>query len=276
MKRMWRWLLMVCFSTTLFAVTGDGSKIGTYEQLGKMIPLELVFQDETGAKKSLKELMGGKPTVISLNYYNCPGICGPQLDGIFIALDKMKMDEKKDYKVLTLSFSPDDTPQDAAESKKNHLHMMRKDYDKDAWSFLVSDKKETIDALTNALGFEYKKIINKQGYVDYVHPAGLVTISPEGKITRYLSGIKYNPFDLKMALIEASEGTVRPTISKALAFCFSYDPENKKYVFATNKIVATIILTGILFLFIYLLIAGKNRTKNKNQRNDEKENKPNE
>lgn len=274
MRQTWRWLAMVLLSTSLFGAAGDGSKIGTYEQLGKTIPLDLVFQDETGVKKSLKELMDGKPTVISLNYYNCPGICGPQLDGIFIALDKMKMDETKDYKVLTLSFSPDDTPEDAAKSKKNHLHMMRKDYDKKAWSFLVSDKKETIDALTNALGFEYKKIINKQGFVDYVHPAGLVTISPKGKITRYLSGIKYNPFDLKMALIEASEETVRPTISKALAFCFSYDPEGKKYVFATNKIAATIILTLLLGFFIYLLIAGKNR--NKNQRNDEKENKPNE
>ena len=274
MKQMWRWLLVIFFTTVLQASTGDGSKIGTYEQLGKTIPLDLVFQDETGMKKSLREFMDGKPTVISLNYYNCPGICGPQLDGIFIALDKMKMDETKEYKVLTLSFSPDDTPQDAANAKKNHLHMMRKDYDQRAWNFLVADKKETIDALTNALGFEYKKIINKQGYVDYVHPAGLVTISPKGKITRYLSGIKYNPFDLKMALIEASEETVRPTISKALAFCFSYDPENKKYVFATNKIVATIILSILLVLFIYLLIAGKNR--NKNQRTNEKENKPNE
>ncbi len=126
---------------------------------------------------------------------------------------------------------------------------------------MVANDKKIIDTITNELGFKYKKITNKQGFVDYIHPAGLVILSPKGKITRYLSGIKYLHFDLKMALLEASEGKIRPTIAKALAFCFSFDPQNSKYVFATNKIFATIIFTLVFGLFIYLILKGRKKEK---------------
>lgn len=251
------------FAVWLFVISiafGDGGKIGTYERLGSHLPLELVFVDEHNQEKTLGEFLQGKPTIISLNYFSCPGICGPQIDGVVKSLDKIQLREGMEYRVLTISFSPEDTPDDAFESKRNHLNALRKDYDQDAWNFLVANEKATIDTLTQALGFEYKKIINKQGLVDYIHPAGLAIVSPEGKITRYLNGIKYLHFDVKMALLEASEGKVRPTIAKALAFCFSFDPENSKYVLSVNKIFATIMLVLIGGYFIYL-IASKRRKK---------------
>ncbi|MBE0496772.1 MAG: SCO family protein [Campylobacterales bacterium] len=251
------------FVAWLFAVSiafGDSAKIGTYERLGSHLPLELVFVDEHNQEKTLGEFLQGKPTIISLNYFSCPGICGPQIDGVVKSLDKIQLREGKEYRALTISFAPEDTPDDAFESKRNHLNALRKDYDQSAWNFLVAKDKATIDALTQALGFEYKKIINKQGFVDYIHPAGLAIVSPDGKITRYLNGIKYLHFDVKMALLEASEGKVRPTISKALAFCFSFDPENSKYVLSINKIFATIMLVLIGGYFIYLSV-GKRRKK---------------
>lgn len=232
MKNILLVLLVTCFTGFLSA---DEQKIGTYEKLGKFVPLDIEFYNERGEKKTLGEHMSGKPTVISLNYFNCPGICGPQIDGLLKSLDKIELVEGREYKALTISFIPEDTPELALKSKKNHLHLIRKDFDQNAWSFLTSNNRDDLKKLTDTIGFEYKKIINKQGYVDYIHPAGLVVLSPEGKITRYLSGIKYLHFDLKMALLEASEGKVRPTIAKALAFCFSFDPENSKYVFATKK-----------------------------------------
>lgn len=239
----------------------SSDKIGTYERLGNNVPMDLMFMNEKGETKSLREFMEGKPTIISLNYFSCPGICGPQIDGIVKSLNKIQLIEGKDYKALTISFDMNDMAKAAYESKKNHLRVMRSDFNQEAWNFLIPKDKATIDALAASLGFEYKRIINKQGFVDYIHPAGLAILSPSGKITRYLNGIEYLHFDVKMALLEAMEEKVRPTISKALAFCFSFDPENSKYVLATNKIFATIMLIVIGSLFIYLLITGKKRKK---------------
>lgn len=254
--------VFVCF---FFIMLGLGfasdEKIGTYERLGKSVPLDLMFMNEKGETKSLGAFMEGKPTVISLNYFSCPGICGPQIDGIVKSLNKIQLIEGKAYKALTISFDANDTANVASESKKNHLRVMRSDFNQDAWNFLIPQNQETIDALASSLGFEYKKIINPQGFVDYIHPAGLAILSPQGKITRYLNGIKYLHFDVKMALLEATEEKVRPTISKALSFCFSFDPENSKYVLAINKIFAIIMLIVIGALFTYLLIAGRKRKK---------------
>jgi protein SCO1/2 len=252
--------IFLIFLVTFSTIFADNQKIGTYERLGSYLPLDLIFIDENNQSKTLGDFLQGKPTIISLNYFSCPGICGPQIDGIVKSLDKIELTEGKEYRALTISFSPEDTPVDAQESKKNHLNVLRKDFNQSAWNFLVAKDKSTIDNLVQSIGFEYKKIINKQGYVDYIHPAGLVIVSPNGKITRYLNGIKYLHFDVKMALLEASEGKVRPTISKALAFCFSFDPENSKYVLSINKIFATIMIILIVIFFLSLTI-GKRRKK---------------
>jgi protein SCO1/2 len=251
-------LILAFFFSTSFA---SEEKIGTYEKLGNFVPLSLVFTDENNQTKTLREFMNNKPTVISVNYFHCPGVCGPQIDGITRTIDRMQLIEGKEYKALTISFVKEDTPQDAQNFKQNHINVIREDFDKNAWNFLTTENQNTIDLLTEALGYEYKKIINQQGFVDYIHPAGLAVLSPDGKITRYLSGIEYLAFDLKMALLEAAKGEVRPTITRALSFCFSFEPENSRYVLATNKILATIILFMIFVFFIYAVISGRKRNR---------------
>jgi|LGOV01.1.fsa_nt_gb protein SCO1/2 len=258
-------LFLILVTTILMSnVYASDEKIGTYEKLGDFVSLDLEFSDENGMTKTLGEFISNKPTVISVNYFNCPGVCGPQIDGMTRTVDRMELTEGKDYKALTISFVKTDTPEDANNFKRNHINVIRKDFDHNSWNFLTTNNQKTIDTLTESLGYEYKKIINKQGLVDYIHPAGLVVLSPEGKITRYLSGIKYLSFDLKMALLEAAEGTVRPTITRALSYCFSFDPENSKYVFATKKILATIIFALVFGFFIYMLITGRKRKKGEN------------
>lgn len=239
--------------TSLFLQASD-DKIGAYERLGEYVPLDLVYTDEYGESKTLGEFIGNIPAVISVNYFHCPGICGPQIDGLTKSIGYIKdLKEGKDYKPLTISFVSTDTSKDAMDFKKNHTNLLKKDFDQKEWNFLSTTDQKTIDALTTALGYEYKQITNKQGFIDYIHPAGLVVLAPDGKITRYLSGIQYTPFDLKMAFYEAQRGEVRPTIARALSFCFSFDPENGKYVLQTNKIFATIMLFLILGFFIYLV-----------------------
>jgi len=102
--------------------------------------------------------------------------------------------------------------------------------------------------------------------VEYIHPAVLIALSPEGKITRYLNGIKQLPFDIQMAMMEASQGTVRPTIAKTLLFCFAFDAKSKTYVWATEKIVASVLSLILVGFFLYLVLTG--RKKNSSEGND--------
>ena len=262
--------LMICGMILLQANNiNKHEKVKTTEKLGHFVPLNLRFTDEHGVTKSLKEFTNGKPTVISVNYFHCPGICGPQIDSLTKSLGQLKMKEGKEYNALTISFVTTDTPKDALFFKKNHTQLIhKKDFNADAWHFLVTDNNQTMNTLLKSLGYEYKKIVNKQGFTDYIHPTDLAIISPKGKITRYLEGIQYLPFDLQMALMEAGKGTVRPTITRALAFCYSFDPQSSKYTVAYKKIFGVVASIFLVMIFLYFLITGMKQRK---QRNKEKE-----
>jgi protein SCO1 len=234
----------------------SGEQLGVNEKLGQMVPLDLTFIDEESNRVTLKEMMDGKPTIITLNYFRCAGICTPQLDDLSRTLKKLDLAENTDYKVLTISFAEDETPALAAAKRKNHLHAIQRDYVQDAWHFLIGENNSSA-VLASKVGFSYEKTVSPAGVVDYIHPAALIILSPKGKVTRYLNGIDQLPFDVKMALVEASEGRVGPTIAKTLLYCFAYDPVGKKYIFVWEKVAATVMLIIVFGFFIYLIKLGR-------------------
>jgi len=246
------------------------SDLGIDEKLGEYVPLDLTFYDENNKSVTLKKMMEGKPTIITLNYFRCAGICTPQLDELAKTLDKLDLAENTDYKVLTLSFAENETPPLAAAKRKTHLDSMNRSYVRDAWHFLISDKNSTAQ-LAKAVGFKYKKVVNTVGKVDYIHAAALIMISPEGKITRYLNGVDQLPFDVKMAILEAADGKVGPTIAKSLLFCFEYDAQGKKYIFAWEKIAATVMLVIVFGFFIFLIKSGRKEDDREQQAPRDKE-----
>jgi len=234
----------------------SAEQLGVNEKLGQMVPLDLTFIDEKSNRVTLGKMMDGKPTIITLNYFRCAGICTPQLDDLSRTLTKLDLAENTDYKVLTISFAEDETPALAAAKRKNHLHAIQRDYVQDAWHFLIGENNSSA-VLASKVGFVYEKTVSPAGVVDYIHPAALIILSPEGKVTRYLNGIDQLPFDVKMALVEASEGRVGPTIAKTLLYCFAYDPVGKKYIFVWEKVAATIMLMIVFGFFIYLIKLGR-------------------
>ena len=241
----------------------QANNFGLDEKLGAMVPLDLTFIDETGKSRTLKDYMNGKPTVISLNYFRCAGICTPQLEDMAQMLSKLDLAENIDYKVLTISFAENETPALASAKRNTHLTSMSRQYVPDAWHFILSENNSSA-ILADKVGFIYQKTVNPtSGVVDWIHPAVLIILSPEGKVTRYLNGIEQLPFDVKMALMEAGEGKIGPTIAKNLLFCFAYDPKAKTYIFKWEKIAAIIMLVLMFFFFIYLL--------RKKKRNDKRE-----
>ncbi len=250
----------------------SAEQLGVNEKLGQMVPLDLTFIDEKSNRVTLGKMMDGKPTIITLNYFRCAGICTPQLDDLSRTLTRLDLAENTDYKVLTISFAEDETPALASAKRKNHLHAIQRDYVQDAWHFLIGDNNSSA-VLASKVGFVYEKTVSPAGVVDYIHPAALIILSPEGKITRYLNGIDQLPFDVKMALVEASEGRVGPTIAKTLLYCFAYDPVGKKYIFVWEKVAATVMLLIVFGFFIYLIKLGRKEDDRHVEKNEDKEEK---
>jgi protein SCO1 len=229
-------------------------EVGITEQLGKTLPLELTFKDSNGKEVTLKELID-KPTVLSLVYYHCPTVCKPLLGAKTDVLDRIDLVPGKDYKALTISFNEDETPENAKTIKDHFLQRSRKKIPPEDWHFLTGDK-ESIKKLTDTVGFHFKR----DGQ-DFIHPTGLIMISPQGKITRYFNGLAYLPFDIKLGLLEASEGKVGPTISKILLYCFRYDPEGKRYVFDILKVTGSVTLFFLAIFISWLLISNRRKRK---------------
>lgn len=229
-------------------------ELGLYEKLDTYLPADLEFINEDGKTVNLKELIN-KPTVISLVYYECPGLCSPLLEGIADVITKAKLDLGTEYQFLTISFDPTEGTDLAIVKKATYSELVENKDTENGWKYFTGDQ-ENIDKLLNSLGYKVKK----EGE-DFIHPAAIIVVSPEGKITRYLHGVYFLPFDLKMAVVEANAGKSGPTINKVLQFCFSYDAEGKKYVFNVTKISGSLILILALSLFGGLVYKNRNKTQ---------------
>jgi protein SCO1/2 len=224
--------------------------VGIEEKLGQTIPLDIVFNDENGHGVSLRQLIN-KPTILAPVYFGCPDVCSFLLYNLAGALNQSSSEPRKEYQVLAVSFDETEKPPLALEKKKLYLKMIEKPFPEEAWGFLTGEE-ENIRKLTEAIGFRFKR----EGKT-FQHPILMVILSPGGKITRYMYGTDVLPFDLKMALLEASEGRIGPTVSKVLRFCFSYDPKGRKYVFNTLKVTGIVTLAFALSFILFLVVKGK-------------------
>ena len=230
---------------------GDNVEVGIVEHLEETIPLDLKFLNEKDSLVSLRSLIN-KPTVLSFVYFDCPGLCSPLLIGVSAVIEKTDMELGKDYQVITVSFNFRDTPEKARKKKETFMKKHAKSHASD-WIYLTGDSA-SIYALSNSVGFKFKRV-----GLDFIHPAAIMMLSPSGKITRYLYGVTFLPFDLKMAVVEAQKGLSRPTINRVLEFCFAYDQENKRYALDITK-VAGIIILFILLIFVLSLFLKRKRT----------------
>jgi protein SCO1/2 len=233
---------LILFSSFCYAEIQD--EVGLDEQLGKQIPLSLTFIDEKGNNVKLSELVK-KPTLFLLVYYDCNSQCSPLQAEVVSHINKLDLQPGEDYQIISISFDETEKWKLASDKKQNYLNAVEKDFPEDAWKFLTGDQ-ESIKRITKAFGFSFKKVGE-----EYTHPSTIIAVSPDGRITRYLLGTSFLTFDIKMSLIEASEGKIGPTISKFYKFCFSYDAEGKKYVLNVTRIAAVgIILLAIVFVIV--------------------------
>jgi protein SCO1 len=251
-----KFIFIICFvlaaGLSPALLRGQGNippEVGIVENLGDTIPLNLSFMDETGQAIQLRQLIN-RPTILVVIYFACPGICPMMLSGVSDMIERSDMTLGKEFSIITVSMNENDTPAEAAKKKQSYLRKKSLPFAKD-WVYLTGDSA-SIHALTNSIGYYFKRTGN-----DLMHPAAIMILSPEGKITRYLYGTSFLPFDVKMAIVEAQKGLPRPTINRVLEYCFNYDPEGRKYTLQVTKITATVIIFFAVILFIFLLIRSR-------------------
>lgn len=235
----------------------DPLEIGLSERLGEPVASDLRFIAENGDTVVLGDLID-RPTLVSLVYYTCPSICRPLLDEVAVMLGKLQsidMQPGRDYRMLTISFDETDSPSGSTRLKDEYYRSLPNGFPRDAWTFLTADSA-TIAAFTQSVGFGYRRAEK-----DFAHPTTLLVLSPEGKITRYLTGAEYLPLDIKLALIEAREGRIGATIVKFYKFCFSYNPSGEKFVLKTTRLVGLSTLAGVAGIVLFVTASHRRREK---------------
>lgn len=239
------------------AVSPDDVEIGVVEHLEEYLPEDITLINEAGDTVLLTEVID-KPTILNFVYYRCPGICSPLMEAVAGVMDKSDLVAGKDYQVLTISFDPRETIDLGIRKKTNYLNLLsdqKAEEAREGWKFFVSDSASIV-RVTNATGFKYKKTGN-----DFLHAASLVVVSDQGKITRYLNGMYFLPFEWKMAIVEASKGKSGATLNKVLNFCYTYDPVGQEYVLNVTKMGGIIIMFFATILLLFLVLKPKSRSK---------------
>ncbi len=243
---------VLLFQNFLFAddqIPYELQEVGVEEHLGSKISTDLEFTDESGSKVPLSKFFDQQhPVILNLVYFGCPNICGFLLNGFTAGLKQMAWIPGNEFQVLTISIDPTEKSELANEKKKNYFKEYGKPEAEKGWHFLTGTEDQ-IKKLASEVGFKYKYDTDQK---QYAHGAVIFVLTPEGKISRYLYGIEFNPRDLKLALLEASEGKIGNVVDRFLMFCYHYDPKGKKYaLFATRLMrgaaVFTVIFLGLMF-----------------------------
>jgi protein SCO1/2 len=224
--------------------------VDVVERLNEQVPRALTFYDSTGRSVELGRLLRGKPVVLALVYYRCPVLCGLLLGGLTRALQGLDWKLGSEYDVVTVTMDPSEPPPVAAEKRHGYLQSLGQP-GSDGWTFLTArdGRSDEIDALSDAVGFRYAYV---DGVRQFAHAAALVVLTPEGRVSRYLYGVEFQPKQLKLALFEAARGRVGTSLERVLLRCYRFDERSKRYqnfvtgYFRMGGVVMILLVGGLL------------------------------
>jgi protein SCO1/2 len=215
--------------------------VGFDQRLGQNVPLDVELRDEQGRAVKLGAYFQGRPVVLSVVYYECPMLCTLTLNGLVTALDTLSFDAGREFEVVTVSFDSREGPELARAKKAAYLRRYQRPGAAEGWHFLTGGE-DALRALTTSVGFRYAWDERTR---QFAHPAGLVVLTSEGRISRYLYGVEYAPKDLRLALVESAAGRIGSAVDQVLLFCYEYDPETGRYGAVIMRLVR---LGGLLTL----------------------------
>lgn len=230
----------------------DARGIGIEQKLNAMVPLDAVFRDESGRAVPLRSYFGTKPILLVPVYYTCPMLCSQVLSGVVAAMRPLSLKPGRDFDIVAISFDPHDTSQTAAAKRIQYSHSYSSRAGTNGWHFLVGSQA-SIDAVMNAIGFHYRWDSVHQ---IFIHASGVMLLTPEGRVARYLYGVDYEPKDLKLGLVESSHNQIGSPVDQILLLCYHYDPKTGKYgatVINTLRgaAVATLLFMALGLFFVW-------------------------
>ena len=224
--------------------------VGIEQHLDEQIPPDLTFRDEAGKTVKLGDYFGHKPLILNLVYYNCTMLCGEALAGLASAMRLVKFDVGNEFDVVTVSFDPRETPEMAAAKKKDYVGRYGRPNAAAGWHFLTG-QPDSINALTKAVGFQYQYDAKTN---QFAHATAIMVLTPQGHISRYFYGVDFPPKDLRMGLVEASQGKIGNAVDAVLLYCYHYNPETGKYGAMVANILRLAAAATILFMGTFLFI----------------------
>jgi protein SCO1/2 len=232
--------------------TPDGLKnVGVTEHLDAQVPPELPFVDSGGKPVHLRDFFDGvRPVILTVNYSNCPMLCSLQLNGLFTGLQGVPWNIGQNYQMITVSMDPTETPARAERTKQKYLDLYGRPGAGGGWHVLTG-RDEEIHRLTDAVGYRYA--YDKQ-QKQYAHPAVVMILKPNGRVSRYLYGIEYDPQTLRLAMVEAAAGKIGSATDQVLLYCYHYDATRGRYAPAAMKLMQVGGLATVLAIVALLVV----------------------
>lgn len=217
------------------------------QRLGEQAPLDLPFIDEQGRTVRFGDFFGAQPVVLVLGYYDCPMLCSLVRNGLVAALNQVPLGVGSDFQVVNVSIDPRETPMNAANTRAAIVARYNRPGSETGWHFLTGSQ-DSITQLTEAVGFTY---YYDERIDQYAHAAGILILTPEGRLARYFYGIEFNPSDVRLALVEASGNKIGSPVDQLLLLCYQFDPSTGKY----TGLVLTLVRIGGVLTVMFLLAA---------------------
>jgi protein SCO1/2 len=247
--------VVLAFRPALYAQPGTPAaevplqlrEVGFDQNLNEMLPLDVEFTDEQGRLVKIGDYFGKRPVVLAFVYYGCPMLCVQSLSSLAATLGVLSEDPGEDFEVVSVSIDPRETPQLALDKKAHYVDRSGKPSIAKGWHFLTGTEAN-IRRLTAAAGFRYAWDTDQN---QFAHPAGVSVATSDGKLSRYLFGIDYGPRDLRLAVLDASEGKISSPLKRALLYCYHYDLATGRYSLAIMRVVqlagaATVFSLGMM------------------------------
>ena len=256
-----RWLLAIALVFLPGVVRAGPPDLSDYRWVqhpGAQLPSQATFHDETGRQVRLATLQHGLPMILVFGYYHCPNLCGLVRATLLSAIGATPLVAGRDYSLAVISIDPRETSSDARDAKAADLAAFPLPGAAHDFHYLTGDQ-HALDTLTDAVGY--------QGHFDaalkqFIHPTGLVVATPGGAVSSYLLGLGYHPGDLRVALAQANQGTIKAAVFPVLLLCFHYDATTGRYTLSILKLVklAAALTVVTVAAFGFLLFRREHRT----------------
>lgn len=233
---------------------------GIVEKLGTQIPAgDVMLKDEAGREVTFQSLLrSGRPAILAMVYYECPNLCTLVLSGLLDALKAFQWTPGNEFDVIAVSINPKETAELAAKKKENYLKALAKPVPPEGWRFMTGTE-EQVRKLADSIGFGYRWDADSE---QYAHSAALFVLTPDAVLSRILYGVQYGLKELKLALVEASNGKVGSVVDRILLFCYRYDPVTRKYSLVLTRVMQLACAGMIVVLGAYLGVFWLRQRKN--------------